>query len=245
MLKFFVLEDDPNLLPLVRKLLETEFPGARVNTATTRNDALDLLSISLTENDLFDAAIIDCCVPVDSASAAEVEYTVGEAFRDSSPETGLIHFTAYVKERSQMPRELADLKLSRGNTRMFLLKQAGWPERLIHAVHRIVESPVERELENFDRGHSTGRLRAPTGHDRRLQSSDAVWTEAFASLCERVEKLWPGSTPEFRNKVREVLGAEEVNGQVHVGIAPDTTGAVDVSAELPPASDSRHDNRGA
>lgn len=242
MLRFLILEDDPKLLPQVRLILETEFPGADVSTATTSHDALALLKSSLTTNEPFDAAIIDCRIPANRGSSAEIEYTVGEAFRDSAPETTLIHFTAYVDEVS-IRSELIKKHLRFENTRMFLQKQALWPEEMVLALHKAIETRLDRELEAVGRGHVVSVHSSATGRGRWNPSGDVITTGNFSAICARIEDLWLGLTPEFRDKVRKSLGAEEVSGRVHVGIAPDTTGAEDVTRELPLPANSPHGTR--
>src|SRR4051794_9757841 len=105
MMRFLILEDDPILLPQVQRILEMAFAGARVATATTSKDALDLLTSSLADNQPYDAAIIACCIPADRTSFPDIEYSLGEAFGESSPETILVHFTAFA-DASNIRNEL-------------------------------------------------------------------------------------------------------------------------------------------
>ena len=121
MFRFLIVEDDPDLLKLITVMLREEFASADIISAETSEEAQLLLYASIDAREAFDAAIIDCSVPADKDSVASVAYTVGEAFRDSSPETVLVHITAFV-DVVDLRNELIKRKLRIHHARLFLQK---------------------------------------------------------------------------------------------------------------------------
>ncbi len=233
MLRFFILEDQPDILRLFKRILQTEFSGSEILTATTSNEAIEVLKTSLEEDKPFDAAILDCRVPSNRESSAEIEYTVGEAFRDNSPQTILIHFTSYVDEVS-IRSDLIRKKLRFANSRIFIQKQPMWPEELILALHKSIETRLEREVQAICSGQVRGAAYGGPGRDPWTAAGDATDTANYSALCARLEELWPILSEEFQKKIGPIFGAEMKNGKIHIGVAPDTSGAVDLTDQLWP-----------
>jgi CheY-like chemotaxis protein len=238
MLRFFILEDDPDILSSLDLLLKTEFRGAETVTATTSKEAREKLEQALEDDQPFDAAILDCSIPYNSGGFAGIQYTAGEAFRDRSPQTILVHFTSYVDEVS-IRTALIEKDLRFGSNRMFLQKRNNWPEELVLALHKALETKLEKEVQALNSRSGTGGSFGGLGRDAQAASGDATATANYSALCAKLEERWPILSEEFRQKIHTIFGTAMKDGNLHIGVAPDTSAAVDFTAQLPPPASSQ------
>lgn len=227
MFHLLLVEDDPDLRRTLPALMREAFPESRIDTAETSDEGHELLRQSLAKADPYDVAVIDCRLPRSAVTPADIQYTVGEAFRDSSPETVLIHITSFMPG-SKIGIDLIKRDLRFETTRMLVRKGPNWAEELMLALRKSFEGRIEREIDFVCGRGSFVVSRRGGAH----LPSDAGLSVRFSDLCVRLEKLWPTLSPPLQDKVEDTFGVRTTGGVVRVGTADAPNNSVEVERDL-------------
>lgn len=218
MARILIVEDQPDTLQQLEQLIREAFPGSQVDVAKTVDEAQKLFDRSLRPLAPYDVAILDLKLPMSMGENPEFDFSIGEAFRDSSPETILVQVTAYDKELSDKRyREHKERLCELG--RLYLAKKAGWSRKLIEEIRASLhERFIRHELrELFDADRTSGA--SGRGTCRALRS-DRAWSNRMSALCSYVSNHWDALQPRpaLQKLIRETLGVAEDGSVVQVGV---------------------------
>ncbi len=216
--RIFIVEDQPDTLNQLEQLFRGAFPETQVDVATTVDEAQKLFDRSLRRSAPYDFAILDLKLPIRVGENPELDFSIGEAFRDLSPATILILITAHSSD-PRVIRYLDNKERLDKDGRLFIPKNAGWSSKLIEEIRaslheRFIRGEMRELLDPGGTSSASGR-----GTCRALRS-DRAWSNRMSALCSYISNHWEALRPRpaLQKQIRETLGVAEDRGVVQVGV---------------------------
>jgi CheY-like chemotaxis protein len=219
MFRILLVEDDPPTVSQITKAIEEEIPQARVDSATTVQEAVTCLNKYATRP--YDAIILDFRLPASTGEHDEVDESVCFEARTLMPDALMVHITAF-EDDPQIIHHLKDVhetqfgnkairlwkletKKNIANELLDRLKPELYGQRvmkLLRGLFNLQNSPAAATnlRKRFVRGRRTGRSRT---HDL-----DIV-TQAIACY-------WPSLAEDVKKQIRQIFSVKERGTQVIV-----------------------------
>ncbi len=219
-LRILIVEDEETTVRTLTYELRQALPDAQIESADAVAEGEKKLHESLESGRLYDVVILDFKLPPDYAGQnPEPDHSLGLAFRRDSPETLIIHLTAYKEDiglKGYLRHERAPAEMGR----MFVAKDAGWMQLLPKEIIRGVPAYKTRcgFNELFRRRRTmdlqrTGQRRWAMGRSNRARSL------AVAEFCAYASQNWELLSEGLQNDLKRVLGyAEDEKGNHYLGV---------------------------
>jgi CheY-like chemotaxis protein len=219
-LQILIVEDEENIVRTLTDELGQAFPDAKIDSAHTVAEGEEKLHQSLDLGRPYDVVVLDFKLPPDRLGQdPEPDHSLGIAFRRDSPQTLIIHITAY-KADIGLKGYLREKGAPAEKGRLFIAKDIGWMKLLPKEIIRGVPAyRIRREFDElFRRRRTIGWQRA--GQRRwAIGRSDRARSLAVAELCAYASQNWELLSGPLQNDLKRALGyAEDEKGNHYLGV---------------------------
>ena len=236
MYRILVVEDDQPVLDQLLKLLGAEFPDVQIGSAESVEEALSKIQQAAGNLEPYDLAILDFKLPLKSGENAEVDDTVCEAFRKSSPHGKVIHYTGYPgdsKVRAHMEQQHTGELDEPGVKLIEKSAKSDWVAELQATIRPLVEiyrrkriatnlvylfGPVSDSSQSAHLTSGSSRPVRSEGLARRV--GDRGISHELAAFKRDVEMNWEILDEPLRDRIRDLFEVQETDGRVSLVLSP-------------------------
>jgi hypothetical protein len=215
-----VVEDNVPTSQAIRLELEVRFPGVIVDIAHTVADAMMLLESSLTSEATYHLAVIDFKLPPNKLGEhPESDFSIARQFSIRSPETILVHVTAYADDPEIKSYLKHQTEMNEAG-RLFVPKQGDWVKEMLDQVIRSIHNRRVRQRFNslFQRRTNPG-VQRNNMRQWSIGRSDRARSLAVAQLCADASKYWQYLSESLHHDLDESLGHSSDGEHHYVGVA--------------------------
>ena len=205
-----LVEDEDKPRQQLTSYLKELFPTARIDSAATVGDGLELIQEAANRKTPYDIAILDFKLPKSQGENPEVDETLCLKIRDCTPTTIVGHITGFPDDpiiRSHVER-IHPFTDPRG---FFINKQnVRWPEELVENTRTYLYTfRLNAQIEElFGR---TGSVAPPSGEYARFSGSspNPSLTTRIAELCGEIGHCWKYLDGTSQSRIRAQFSVDE------------------------------------
>jgi hypothetical protein len=216
-----IVDDDLPTLDSLSKLLKTKLQKVEIIAADTISLAIIQIDESFKKRKPIDVAILDFRLPQEINQPDEIDESICFHLREKSPETYIIHFTAYVEDKQVIEhiREYHN-EPNMSSHSLVSKNETSYPVQIINLTLKFIKSrEVQTKYDEIFQpknytNHGTIQLRWQEyfGDQRYSQ------TRKIAILCSEIEKNWEYLNENLRRKIKSVLAVDESSDHVKVSL---------------------------
>jgi CheY-like chemotaxis protein len=191
MFRLLIVEDEPRTRGQLETFLHETIPDCRIDSARSVREAWKLLSAAERAGTPYDVAILDFRLPEALGEPTEVNESVCQMIHQVSPNTFVIHITAYPDDPI-VTQHIRKMHIGQGRTRTALVSKLEtlWPTLLMKQVKSHLFSSLVRD--KFDRLFP--KVSMPVGADRDPgQATHAAlnsMTHEVRDLIDHIQAYW-------------------------------------------------------
>ncbi len=227
MFRLLLVEDVEATLEQLTALLLEEFEQSlTVDGATNVADGLGRIEQANTSLP-YDVAILDFKLPTRTGHMDEIDESLCLAIRDLSPDTLVIHITAYPDDQ-KVKNHLARHHTGPEDAPAALVSklEADWPEQLVACARTFLYSQrVSAQLDDL----SSQRPRKGGAHRERVGSEqpqgDRSLTHTLARLLRDIVAYWPHLSETVKRRVRTLFNVDESQEPILVKVKKPSQGS--------------------
>ena len=215
-----IAEDIKSTLELLCYELENNFAEVSICPVQTVVGTLEHLDRSVNFGPKFDVAIIDFKLPYQNiGDTAETSTEISSRFQLESPETVLVHITAF-KDDPQVKRFIERNAKYVEAGRLFISKDGDWVKQLRDELARCLHTRrIRGKLMDLFGTNTDTYERERSLRSAHNWRSDRARSLAIADLCEDAQEHWEQVPDSLRVDLKQVLGYRQDEQGMHcVGV---------------------------
>ena len=219
-LRILVVEDEEGTVGMLTHELKTAFPDVHIASAGTVAEGEKELRQSVDSGCFYDVVTLDYKLPPDRLGQnPEPDHTLGLAFRRDSPQTLIVHITAY-KEDVGLKEYQRDPVAAAEGGRLFVPKDKGWAQLLIKEIARgLVVYRIRRGFDELYRRERTADVRRAGQQQWAIGRSDRDRSLAVAEFCAYASQYWDLLSASLQTDLTHALGyARDEKGNHYLGV---------------------------
>lgn len=207
MFRLLLVEDNLRALDELRALLQEVFRNALIETASTVEDGLRLISVAAAGRQPIDIAILDFKLPIRQGENAEINESLCGEIKSKMPQTLVIHITSF-NEDPDVNKHIARYHSSKNSPRVELInktddKVSNWTEKLLREIKSYL---ISRQIDNlFEMAEARGGIQYGGG-----------WKHKLEALRREIATYWKGLDDATKDRVRKYFVTAEDGQQVRV-----------------------------
>lgn len=222
MLRFLIVEDDPDTLSMLETYLGKVFGKTIMDTAGTVEDGLKLIRSALKIGFHYHVAILDFKLPDSLGTNPEIDENVCAAIRRKMPRTVVVHITAYpnderiithINRYHHIPHDPIGFMINKLDT--------DWPDQLKRKICSVIIHEKLDSIFGKYSGHAEahpkngGLAHAGKAYDSGVLAGSGPkfglsgQTQILSALIHDIQQYWPFLDDKVKKRIKNVFVVRE------------------------------------
>jgi CheY-like chemotaxis protein len=218
MFRILLVEDEPDALEVLARILRMAFTGAQIDTAMAVDEALALIRQAAAERRPYQVAILDFKLPSSLGEAESIDESLCYEVRDKMREALVIHITGHVGDEKVL-RHLKDVHIDPRDPRAALISKLDI-DSANHLVRKmkaylygtLIEGQINRLFGQQGGGTEAGTDAATSGASRGKRDI----THELTSLYRNIVAHWDDLEDDLKQEIQKQFDVDTNSKPVRI-----------------------------